>query len=60
VKLAKRLAFIEDKLFTRLFRLDEQIGRVRAFLTRHDIDPEAKQVAQDIASEVEGDEPSPG
>ncbi|MCF2905009.1 plasmid recombination protein [Octadecabacter sp. CECT 8868] len=58
VKLAKRLAFIESNLFARVFRLDEQISRVRAFLTRTDIDPETKKVAQNIVSEIEGDEPS--
>ena len=60
VDLAKRLAFIESNRFARIFKLDEQIGRVRAFLTRHDIDPEAKQVAQEIVSDVRGDEPGLG
>lgn len=60
VKLAKRLAFIENNLFKRIFRLDDQISRVRAFLSRNDIDPETRQAAQDIVRNVEGDEPSPG
>jgi hypothetical protein len=42
VKLAKRLAFVESNLFARIFRLDEQISRIRAFMTRNDIEPAAK------------------
>ena len=57
VKLAKRLAFIEDRLFTRLFRLDEHIGRIRAFLSRNDIKPEAKKEAQEITRDIIGDGP---
>lgn len=57
VKLAKRLAFIEDKLFTRIFRLDEHIGWVRAFLLRPDIKPETQKEAQEILNRVVGDEP---
>ncbi|MEP0951481.1 MAG: hypothetical protein ABJG96_05875 [Paracoccaceae bacterium] len=60
MKLVKRLAFIESKLFTRIFRLDEHINRVRAFLKRNDIAPEAKQTAHKIVRDVEGDEPSLG
>lgn len=60
VELAKRLAFLESKLFARIFRLDEQIGRVRAFLKRNDIAPEAKQSAQDIFSDIAADEPDLG
>ncbi|MEP6018716.1 MAG: hypothetical protein ABJ251_09550 [Paracoccaceae bacterium] len=60
VKLAKRLAFIEGNLFARIFRLDEHINRVRAFLKRNDIAPEAKQTALDIVRGVEGDEPNLG
>ena len=58
VKLAKRLAFIESNLFARIFGLDEQISRVRAFLTRHDTDPDAKETAQNIVNDVEDDGPS--
>ena len=60
VRLAKRLAFIESNVFTRLFRLDAQIDRIRAFLTRTDIAPEARQEAQAIVQDVAGDEPGLG
>ncbi|MEP1944273.1 MAG: plasmid recombination protein [Sulfitobacter sp.] len=60
VKLAKRLAFVEGNLFARIFRLDEHISRVRAFLTRNDIDPEVQQAAHNIIKDIESDEPSPG
>ncbi len=60
VRLAKRLAFVESNLFARIFRLDEHISTVRAFLTRHDIDPETRQTAQNIVRDVEGDDPSLG
>ena len=57
VKLAKRLAFVESNLFARIFRLDEQISRMRAFLTRNDIEPQQKREAQEIIDDVAGDEP---
>ena len=60
VKLAKRLALVESNLFARIFRLDEQIGRIRAFLTRKDIEPEAKHDAQKIVNDVVGEEPGLG
>ena len=60
IKLAKRLAFVESNLFARIFRLDEQIGRVRAFLTREDIGPEVKSEAQEIVFDIEGNEPDGG
>ncbi|SOH92161.1 hypothetical protein SAMN06273572_1011, partial [Monaibacterium marinum] len=57
VKLAKRLAFVESRLFARIFRLDEQIRRVRAFLTRNDIERQQKRDAQQIINDVADDEP---
>lgn len=56
VQLAKRLAFVESNLFARIFRLDEQISRMRAFLTRNDIDRQTKQDAQQIKDDIAGDE----
>lgn len=60
VKLAKRLAFVESNLFARIFRLDEQINRIRAFLTRNDIEPETKIEAQEIIDDAAGEEPGLG
>lgn len=60
VELAKRLAFVESNLFARIFRLDEQIGRIKAFLTRNDIEPETKHDAQVIVNDVAGEEPDLG
>lgn len=58
--LAKRLAFVESNLFARIFRLDEQISRIRAFLTRNYIEPEAKHDAQVIVNDIAGEEPGLG
>ena len=60
IKLAKRLAFVESNLFARIFRLDEQISRIRAFLTRNDIEPETKIEAQEIIDDAAGEEPGLG
>ena len=60
VKLAKRLAFVESNLFARIFRLDGQISRIRAFLTRNDIESETKIEAQEIIDDVAGEEPGLG
>ncbi len=60
VKLAKRLALVESNLFARIFRLDEQISRIRAFLTRNDIEPAAKRDAQVIVNDIAGEEPGLG
>ncbi|SOH95332.1 hypothetical protein SAMN06273572_1101, partial [Monaibacterium marinum] len=57
VQLAKRLAFVESRLFARIFRLDEQISRLRAFLERNDVDRQAKRDAQQIIDDVASDEP---
>lgn len=46
VELAKRLAFIENSLFSRIFRLDEHIARVKTFLAREDVAPEARRDAE--------------
>ena len=60
IKLAKRLALIESNLFTRIFRLDEHISQIQAFLTRNDIEPEMKKEAQEILNDFAGDEPGLG
>ncbi|EEB86253.1 plasmid recombination protein [Roseobacter sp. GAI101] len=60
VKLAKRIAFVESNLFARIFRLDEQISRIRAFLTRNDLPPEVKNEAQEIIDDPAGEEPGLG
>jgi chromosome segregation ATPase len=60
IKLAKRLALIESNLFTRIFRLDEHISQIQAFLTRNDIEPEMKKEAQEIVNDFAGDEPGLG
>ncbi|MEP1768230.1 MAG: hypothetical protein ABJJ53_16525 [Sulfitobacter sp.] len=60
VNLAKRLALVENNLFERIFRMDEQIYRIRAFLTRNDIEPETKIEAQEIIYDAAGKEPSLG
>ncbi|MEQ6203336.1 plasmid recombination protein [Sulfitobacter sp. HNIBRBA2951] len=60
VKLAKRLAFVESNLFARIFRLDEQINRIRAFLTRNDLAPEAKNEALEIIDDAAEEEPDLG
>jgi chromosome segregation ATPase len=60
VKLAKRLALVESNLFARIFRLDEQISRIRAFLTRNDIEPEAKIEAREIIDDAAEEEPGLG
>ena len=60
VKLAKRLAFVESSLFTRIFRLDAQIKRIKTFLSRTDIAPDARQEATAIVRDVAEDEPGLG
>ncbi|KIN69539.1 Plasmid recombination enzyme [Sulfitobacter donghicola DSW-25 = KCTC 12864 = JCM 14565] len=60
VNLAKRLAFVESNLFARIFRLDEQISRIRAFLTRNDLPPEVKNEAQEIIIDAAEEEPGLG
>ncbi|MEP1768232.1 MAG: plasmid recombination protein, partial [Sulfitobacter sp.] len=60
VSLAKRLAFVENNLFARIFRLDEQISRIKAFLTRNDLPPEVKNEAQEIIDDPAGEEPGLG
>ena len=60
VALAKRLAFVESNLFARIFRLDAQIKRIKTFLSRTDISPEARQQGQAIVRSVTEDDPSPG
>lgn len=60
VNLAKRLAFVESNLFARIFRLDQQISRIRAFLTRNDIEPETKIEALEIIDDAAGEEPDLG
>jgi hypothetical protein len=60
VKLAKRLALMESNLFARIFRLDEQISRIKAFLTRNNLPPEVKNEAQEIIVVAAGEEPSLG
>ncbi|SOH94980.1 hypothetical protein SAMN06273572_1071 [Monaibacterium marinum] len=60
VQLAKGLAFVESNLFARIFRLDEQISRMRAFLTRNDIERQQKRDAQQIIDDVADDEPGMG
>lgn len=60
VKLAKRVALVESKLFARIFRLDEQISRIKAFLTRNDIEPETKIEAQEIVDNAAGEDPGLG
>ena len=60
VKLAKRLAFVESNLFARIFRLDQQISRIRAFLTRNDIESETKIEALEIIDDAAGEEPGLG
>lgn len=60
VKLAKRVALVESNLFARIFRLDEQISRIKAFLTRNDIEPEAKIEALKTIDDAAGEEPSLG
>ena len=59
-KLAKRLAFVEDKLFKRIFRLDAQIVRIKAFLSRTDIAPKARQEAEAIVRDAVEDGPGLG
>lgn len=60
VALAKRLAFVESNLFARIFRLDEHINLIKAFLSRTDISPEARQQGQAIVRSVTEDDPSLG
>lgn len=60
VKIAKRLAFIESNLFKRILRLDAQIKRIKTFLTRTDIAPDARQEAQTIVQGAAEDEPGLG
>jgi DNA repair exonuclease SbcCD ATPase subunit len=60
MKFAKRLAFVESNLFARIFRLDEQISRIRAFLTRNVIEPKTKIEAQEIIDDAAGEEPGLG
>jgi len=60
VKLAKRLAFVESNLFTRIFRLDAQIDRIWTFIARTDIAPDARQEAKAIVRDVAEDEPDLG
>jgi len=60
VKLAKRVALIESNLFARIFRLEQQISRIRAFLTRNDIEPEAKIEAREIIDDAAEEEPGLG
>ncbi|WP_143515453.1 hypothetical protein [Pseudooctadecabacter jejudonensis] len=59
-KLAKRFAFVEDKLFTRIFRLDAPIDRIRTFLSRPDIAQEARQEAEAIVRDAVEDGPGLG
>ncbi|MGJ8598078.1 hypothetical protein [Sulfitobacter sp.] len=60
VKLAKRLALMESNLFARIFRLDEQVSRIRAFLTRNDIESETKIEALEIIDDAAREEPGLG
>ncbi len=60
VAMAKRLAFVESSLFARIFRLDAQVKRIKTFLSRTDISPEARQQGQAIVRSVTEDDPSPG
>ena len=60
VRLAKRLAFVESNLFTRILRLDAHLKRVKTLLMRTDIAPETRQEAQAIVRDVAKDEPSLG
>lgn len=60
VKLAKRVALIESNLFARIFRLEQQISRIRAFLTRNDIELEAKIEAREIIDDAAEEEPGLG
>ena len=46
IKLAKRLAFIESNMFTRIFRLDGHIAHIKTFLAREDVAPEARSDAE--------------
>jgi len=59
VKLAKRLAFLENNLFARIFRLDEHIGRIRAFLLRPENAPETQKEAQEIVDDAAEDDEVP-
>ena len=52
VKLAKRMAFVESNLFARIFRLDEQINRIRTFLKRVDIEPDIRNEAELIRQDI--------
>ncbi|MEP2150576.1 MAG: hypothetical protein ABJI43_09665 [Roseobacter sp.] len=52
VQLAKRLAFVENNLFARIFRLDEQINRIRTFLKRVDIEPDIRNEAELIRQDI--------
>lgn len=58
LNLAKRLAFIESNLFTRIFRLDEHITRLKTFLKREDIETVARKEAELIKQDMS--EPDPG
>ncbi|MEP3844587.1 MAG: hypothetical protein ABJM43_04510 [Paracoccaceae bacterium] len=60
VKLARRLAFVESNLFTRIFRLDAQIDRIKTFLARTDIAPDTRREAQAIVWDVAEDGPGLG
>lgn len=60
VALAKRLAFVESNLFARIFRLDAQIDRIKTFLARTDIAPDARQEANAIVRDVAEDGPGLG
>lgn len=60
VKLAKRLAFVESNLLTRILWLDAQMKRVKTFLTRTEIAPEEQQEAKAIVRDLVEDKPDLG
>ena len=60
VRLAKRLALVENNLFTRILRLDAHLKRVKTLLMRTDIAPETRQETRAIVGDVAKDEPSLG
>lgn len=60
VRLAKRLAFVESNLFTRIFRLDAHIENIKTFLMRTDIALEARQEAQAIVQDIAENDPNLG